>query len=43
MDCDPHSVTYQIPCILDIYIVIHNSNKITVKKYQYGGGGITKT
>lgn len=27
-------VTYQIPCTSDINITIHNSDKITVKKYQ---------
>ena len=27
-------VPYQISCISDIYIMIHNSNKITVMKQQ---------
>jgi hypothetical protein len=35
--CNSHGgvcVTYQISCILDIYIVIHNSTKITVMMRQ---------
>lgn len=30
---DPFTgVTYQVPCILDVYIVVHNRGKIKVMK-----------